>query len=121
MTVPNALAVYDAIRATGLRYVGFKDVGAPTEVLVELTRRIRDNGRIPVLEVVSISTADELRSIRTGLEIGVDLLMGGVHRKRQSPCWPAPGSATTRSRGRSSAIQASSPGRSTVSQRRRAR
>ncbi len=79
MTVQHALEAYDAVRSTGLRYVGFKDVGVPVEVLRELTTRIRADGRIPVLEVVSISAEDEIRSIRSGLEIGVDILMGGVH------------------------------------------
>ena len=85
MTVPDALDVYDSIRTTGLRYVGFKDVGVPVDVLRKLTTRIRADRRTPVLEVVSISVDDEVRSIRTGLDIGVDILMGGIHPEAALP------------------------------------
>lgn len=78
-TVTDALDVYAGLRDTGLRYVGFKDVGVPPGVLRELTDAIRCDGRNVVLEVVSLSTEDELRSVRVGLELGVDLIMGGTH------------------------------------------
>jgi hypothetical protein len=78
-TVPNALAVYDEIRHTDLRHVGFKDVGASVETLAELTRRMRADGRTVYLEVVSVTADDELRSIRTAAELGVDVVMGGTH------------------------------------------
>ena len=78
-TVANALDVYDELRDTDLRHVGFKDVGASPEALAELTRRMRADGRIVYLEVVSVSAKDELRSIRVARDIGVDVVMGGTH------------------------------------------
>jgi hypothetical protein len=78
-TVPNARAVYDEIRSSGLRYVGFKDIGLPIPELRELAGAIRADGREVMLEVVSEDKDEELRSIRAALEIGVDWLLGGTH------------------------------------------
>lgn len=78
-TVPDALEVYDTLRDTGLRYVGFKDVGQPVERLRQLSAAMRADGREVFLEVVSERPEDELRSINAALEIGVDWLMGGTH------------------------------------------
>jgi hypothetical protein len=78
-TVPNARAVYDEIRSTAIRYVGFKDIGLPIPELRALAEAIRADGREVMLEVVSEDPADELRSIRAALEIGVDWLLGGTH------------------------------------------
>jgi hypothetical protein len=78
-TVPDARAVYDELRSTGLRYVGFKDIGLPIPELRELAAAIRADGREVMLEVVSEDPDDELRSIRAALEIGVDWLLGGTH------------------------------------------
>jgi hypothetical protein len=78
-TVADALSVYDEVRGAPLRYVGFKDIGQSASVLRELATRIRADGRTAVLEVVSIDRDSEVRSVRAGLEVGVDLLMGGTH------------------------------------------
>ena len=79
MTIPDALTVYESIRSTGLRYVGFKDVGLPYETLRELASAIRSDGREVMLEVVSERPEDELRSIQAAREIGVDWVLGGTH------------------------------------------
>jgi hypothetical protein len=78
-TVPDALAVYDQVRDTDLRLIGFKDIGASTETLRELTRQMHADGRTVFLEVVSEHAEDELRSIRAAVDIGVDIVMGGTH------------------------------------------
>jgi hypothetical protein len=78
-TVVDALDAYESVRHTGLRYVGFKDIGASKDTLVRLAEIIRSDGRSAVLEVVSLTPEDELRSVRAGIEIGVDILMGGTH------------------------------------------
>ncbi|HEY3522662.1 MAG TPA: hypothetical protein VGK63_03075 [Candidatus Limnocylindrales bacterium] len=78
-TVPNARAVYEEIRDSALRYVGFKDIGLPPGELGALADRIRADGREVMLEVVSETREDELRSIRIGRDIGVDWLLGGTH------------------------------------------
>jgi hypothetical protein len=78
-TVPNARAVYDEVRDTDLRYVGFKDIGLPVAELRALSAAMRADGREVMLEVVSEDKDEELRSIRAALEIGVDWLLGGTH------------------------------------------
>jgi hypothetical protein len=80
-TVPDAVAVYESIRATGLRLVGFKDVGASPETLRRLTEEMHEDGRTVFLEVVSTSRDDELQSIEAGLNLGVDVIMGGTNHQ----------------------------------------
>lgn len=84
-TVANALEVYDEVRDTDLRCIGFKDVGASIDTLRELTRRMKADGREVYLEVVSESNEDELRSLRAAREIGVDVVMGGTHADDARP------------------------------------
>lgn len=78
-TVPDAMEVYDTLRDSRLRYVGFKDVGQPIPRLRALADAIRADGREVFLEVVSERADDELRSVEAALEIGVDWLLGGTH------------------------------------------
>ena len=78
-TVSDALDVYDEIRDTALRYVGFKDIGLPPDRLADLAAAMRADGREVFLEVVSEHAADEIRSVEASLEIGVDWLLGGTH------------------------------------------
>jgi hypothetical protein len=78
-TVDGALEVYEQTRGSGLRYVGLKDVGATPDVLAELTRTARSDGLEVMLEVVSTSAEDELRSLHAAAEIGVDWVLGGTH------------------------------------------
>ena len=78
-TVDQALEVYDSIRACGLRYVGFKDVGASAAELREVCEQAHADGLEVMLEVVSVSKEDELTSIAAAAEIGVDWVLGGTH------------------------------------------
>jgi hypothetical protein len=78
-TVDNAVEVYRQVSGTGLKLVGFKDVGVSPETLRRLTDLIHDDGRPVFLEVVSTSRDDELRSIEAALEVGVDYVLGGTH------------------------------------------
>jgi hypothetical protein len=78
-TVDDAIGVYQQTRQTGLRYVGFKDVGATPEALGEVTRAAQADGLEVMLEVVSTNPEDELRSLRAAVEIGVDWVLGGTH------------------------------------------
>jgi hypothetical protein len=79
VTVSYALDVFDDLRETGLRYVGFKDVGPPAKVLRTVTAAAHDAGMEVMLEVVSVSREDELHSLRAAAEIGVDWVLGGTH------------------------------------------
>jgi hypothetical protein len=78
-TVSDAIAHYDSLRDSPVRYVGFKDVGLPIADLKQLAQRIRADGRQVMLEVVATSREAELESIKASLEIGVDYLLGGRH------------------------------------------
>jgi hypothetical protein len=71
-TVENALDLIEIARPLGLKHIGFKDVGAEASLLQSLTAAIRAAGASPWMEV-------ELRSIALARDLGVDLLMGGVH------------------------------------------
>jgi len=81
-TVTNARRVYDQVRGTGLRYVGFKDIGATPDELAEVTRVAHDDGLEVMLEVVSTSEEAEIQSISAAENIGVDWVLGGTHPER---------------------------------------
>lgn len=85
-TLPDALEVYGTLREIEeLRYVGFKDVGVPFERLQALTDAIHADGRVTMLEVVSESAADELRSIEAARRLGVQWILGGTHPEEALP------------------------------------
>ena len=79
VTVADAREVLASVRDTGLRYVGFKDIGPPPEVLADVTTAAHAAGMEVMLEVVSTSREDELASLRAALDIGVDWVLGGTH------------------------------------------
>ena len=78
VTVGDAADVLASLRESGLRYVGFKDIGPPPETLAEVTRAAHEAGMEVMLEVVSTSAEDELRSLHAALDIGVDWVLGGT-------------------------------------------
>jgi len=78
-TVDRPLDVYRDIRGCGLRYVGFKDIGATPSELREVGDQAHADGLEVMLEVVSTTREDELRSIAAAAEIGVDWVLGGTH------------------------------------------
>jgi hypothetical protein len=78
-TVPNALEVLEELRGSGLRYIGFKDVGASVEQLTEVAGAAHEQNLEVMLEVVSTSPEDERRSLEAALPIGVDWVLGGTH------------------------------------------
>jgi pyridoxal biosynthesis lyase PdxS len=78
-TVDDPAGVYEQIRGSGLRYVGFKDIGASVAQLREVCDRAHADGLEVMLEVVSTTREEELRSVAAATEIGVDWLLGGTH------------------------------------------
>jgi hypothetical protein len=78
-TVDDPVSVYERIRGCGLRYVGFKDIGVPVAELREICARAHADGLEVMLEVVSTTREEELRSVAASAEIGVDWLLGGTH------------------------------------------
>lgn len=79
VTVPDARRVFEEIADLPLAYIGFKDLGLPVVELKALARDIRGSGQKIMLEVVSLTREDEARSVRAGLDIGVDFILGGTH------------------------------------------
>ncbi len=78
-TVGRPLDVLEQVSDCGLRYVGFKDIGAEVPVLTDVCAAAHGYGMQVMLEVVSTSREDELRSVAAACEIGVDWLLGGTH------------------------------------------
>jgi hypothetical protein len=78
-TVPLADKVYEGLRGTALRYVGFKDIGATPEELAVVADKAHADGLEVFLEVVSTSQESELASLEAARHIGVDWVMGGTH------------------------------------------
>ena len=78
-TVDDPAGVYEQLRGSGLRYVGFKDIGATVAQLRDVCDRAHADGLEVMLEVVSTTREEELRSVAAATEIGVDWLLGGTH------------------------------------------
>lgn len=78
-TVPAAADVYESLRGTALRYVGFKDIGATPDELAAVAEKAHADGLEVMLEVVSTSPESELESLRAARQIGVDWVLGGTH------------------------------------------
>ena len=76
-TVGNCLEVIELIKETGLRHIGFKDVGVDRATLDELHGRIKAQGAVSYMEVVSTTSEACLTSARVARELGVDRLLGG--------------------------------------------
>jgi hypothetical protein len=78
-TVANALDLVETVRPLGLKHIGFKDVGADALMLRRLTGAIREAGASPSMELVATTREAELRGVKLGRDLGVDMRMGGVH------------------------------------------
>ena len=78
-TIDAADACLDIALASGVRHLGFKDIGQPLAVLGRLRRAIHAAGARCYLEVVSQDRESELASVRAALELDVDCLLGGTH------------------------------------------
>ena len=68
-TVDGAREVYEELRGAGLRYVGFQDIGQPVPVLRDICDTAHRDGLEVMLEVVSTSKEDELRSIEAAVRL----------------------------------------------------
>jgi hypothetical protein len=78
-TVDNAAEIVPTLAGTGLRYIGFKDVGADLARQRDLTSLAHDAGFEVMLEVVSTSKEAEMSSLRSAAEAGFDWVLGGTH------------------------------------------
>ncbi|MFH6786821.1 MULTISPECIES: 4-hydroxythreonine-4-phosphate dehydrogenase [Methylobacterium] len=78
-TVAEAAGHVATALDSGIRHIGFKDIGLPFEALDDLARAIRRGGATTYLEVVSLDRESEIRSVKAALDLGVDYLLGGTH------------------------------------------
>jgi len=85
VTIYNAVDVFEELKDTAIKYVGFKDVGLPKEKLVKLHDMIKKAGKTSVLEIVTATKEDNVRSAKVGLELGVDLMIGGTFVEETLP------------------------------------
>ena len=79
LTIQNALDVFDEIKDTGVRHIGFKDIGLPMDKLKILVQRMKKQDMRTYLEVVSESEEANVKSVKSALELGVDNLIGGSY------------------------------------------
>lgn len=77
-TLEDCLEVFDIVRETEIGHLRFKDLGVAMETLVAVNERIKANGGISYMEVVSTTSEACLSSARAAVEIGVDRLLGGT-------------------------------------------
>lgn len=75
-TVEDARQVLEMVLTTGVRRIGFKDVGASPHELKSLVQSIRDAGATSYMEVVSTTTETVRSSMATAREIAVDYVLG---------------------------------------------
>ena len=87
-TVDNAAEIMPTLADTGLKYVGFKDVGADIARQRELTALAHDAGFEVMLEVVSTSKEAELASLHSAAEAGFDWVLGGTHAEEGAGILP---------------------------------
>jgi hypothetical protein len=84
-TVADAIEHVEPLTDTGLRYLGFKDIGAAPEQQKQINDLAHANGFETMLEVVSVSAEDEMRSIQAAVTVGVDWVLGGTHPEAALP------------------------------------
>jgi hypothetical protein len=76
-TVKNCLEVIDLISKSGVRHIGFKDIGVDKATQKALVEGIKSIGATSYLEVVSTTDEDARTSIRSAAEMGLDRVLGG--------------------------------------------
>ncbi len=78
-TIEDAEKVYKECVKSKLKYIGFKDIGIGFNRLKDLCKEMHNNGHLVMLEVVSNTKEEELKSIRAAIDLGVDYVLGGTN------------------------------------------
>lgn len=84
-TVANAVEILDSIAHTGIKHVGFKDVGIDVSEMKKLMRIIRTHDMKAYFETVQLTKEKTLSSVDLALELGADYLMGGKFAESVMP------------------------------------
>lgn len=82
VTVPNAIEIFEEVKDSGIKNIGFKDIGLQPEELWRLVELIRREDMNIHLEVVSETEEATIRSTERAIELGVDYLIGGTYFER---------------------------------------
>ena len=77
-TIEDAASLVDAACELGVRHIGFKDVGVPFATMRDVTDRIRRQGGVVYLEVVSTTSDAVFRSLQSARALDVDRVLGGT-------------------------------------------
>ena len=77
-TAPDAMDRLHEALASGVRHIGFKNIGQPLAEQRRLAEAIHAAGGTLYLEIVSLDEASERASAEAALELGVDYLLGGA-------------------------------------------
>jgi thiamine monophosphate synthase len=77
-TIEDAVSLVDAACELGVRHIGFKDVGVPFAAMRDVADKIRQQGGVSYLEVVSTTSEAVVRSLETARELDVDRVLGGT-------------------------------------------
>lgn len=85
VTIADARERLPEVLAAGVRHIGFKDVGLPAAEMAALAAEIRAAGSVLYLEMVSLDAEAEANGARAAVELGVDVLMGGVRPQVVEP------------------------------------
>lgn len=78
VTIADARKRLPEALAAGVTHIGFKDVGLPPREQRALAREIRAAGAVLYLEMVCLDADDEAAAARAAVDLGVDVLMGGM-------------------------------------------
>jgi tryptophan synthase alpha subunit len=77
-TVSDSEEVLKQVAKTGLRYVGFKDIGTSVETRKRLVAIAHDASLEVMIELVSPDAATERLSLISAVEAGADWILGGT-------------------------------------------
>lgn len=78
-TVYNVIDVFEEVKDSGIKHMGFKDIGPSEETLKELMMLIRHERMTTYIEIVRPTVEETLKSVEMAIRLGVDHIIGGTH------------------------------------------
>lgn len=76
VTIPNAIEVFDEIKDTNVKFVGFKNIGLPKDKMRILVNRIKEAKKTTFMEVVTYEEKEQYEAVDLATELSVDYLIG---------------------------------------------
>ena len=75
-TIPDAIEVFDKIKDTGIKFVGFKNTGLPKDKMKILVEKMKETKKTIFMEVVTYEEKEQYEAVDLATELGVDYLIG---------------------------------------------